>query len=77
MFWSSVLIISGLIFNRFNVSILALDIRSGYTYFPNWMEFAISIGLITDALLVIWLAYRFLPIVSHEEKQEVSYELPG
>jgi hypothetical protein len=31
------------------------------------MEFAISIGLVADALLVIWLAHRFLPIVSHEE----------
>jgi Ni/Fe-hydrogenase subunit HybB-like protein len=77
VFWSSVLVIIGLIFNRFNVSLLALGIRPGYVYFPHWMEFAISIGLIADALLVIWLAYRFLPIVSHQEKHEVSYELPG
>jgi Ni/Fe-hydrogenase subunit HybB-like protein len=77
VFWSSVLVIIGLIFNRFNVSMLALGIRPGYIYFPHWMEFAISIGLIADALLVIWLAYRFLPIVNHQEKQEVSYELSG
>jgi hypothetical protein len=31
------------------------------------MEFAISAGLVADALLVIWLAHRFLPIAHHEE----------
>jgi len=66
VFWSSVLVISGLVINRFNVSMLALEMRPGFTYFPHWMEFAISAGLVADALLVIWLAHRFLPIVEHE-----------
>ena len=49
-------------FNRFNVSMLALAMRPGYTYFPHWMEVAISVALVADALLVIWLAYRLLPV---------------
>jgi Ni/Fe-hydrogenase subunit HybB-like protein len=65
--WTSVMVILGLVLNRFNVSMLALDMRPGYTYFPHWMEFAISVGLVADALLVIWLAHRFLPIVRYEE----------
>ncbi|MGD9118543.1 MAG: Ni/Fe-hydrogenase cytochrome b subunit [Dehalococcoidia bacterium] len=77
VFWTSVLVIIGLIFNRFNVSMLAMDIRPGYVYFPHWMEFAVSIGLIADALLVIWLAYRFLPIANYQQTPEVSYELSG
>jgi len=72
VFWTSVLVIMGLIFNRFNVSMLALGMRPGYVYFPHWMEFAISIGLVADALLVVWLAYRFLPIIQHEEMAEVK-----
>jgi Ni/Fe-hydrogenase subunit HybB-like protein len=67
VFWTSVLVIVGLVINRFNVSLLALGMRPGYTYFPHWMEFAISAGLVADALLVIWLAHRFLPIAHHEE----------
>lgn len=67
VFWTSVLVIIGLIFNRFNVSMLALGMRPGYVYFPHWMEFAISIGLVADALLVVWLAYRFLPIIQQEQ----------
>ena len=67
MFWGAVLVIVGLVFNRFNASLFALAIRPGYTYFPHWMEFAVSIGLVADALLVTWLANRLLPIVQHEE----------
>jgi Ni/Fe-hydrogenase subunit HybB-like protein len=72
IFWTSVLVILGLMFNRFNVSMLALGMRPGYIYFPHWMEFAVSIGLVADALLVVWLAYRFLPIMQHEEAVEVK-----
>jgi len=67
VFRSAILVVAGLIFNRFNVSLLALSIRPGFTYFPHWMEFAISIGLVGDALLVIWLSYQFLRMAEHEE----------
>jgi len=72
VFWSSVLVIIGLVLNRFNVSMLALGMRPGTIYFPHWMELAISVGLVADALLVILLAHRLLPIVSHGEAIEGS-----
>jgi len=46
---------------------LALGMRPGFAYFPHWMEFAISVALVADALLVIWLAHRFLRIAPPEE----------
>jgi len=67
VFWGSTLVIFGLVLNRFNVSMLALGMRPGFTYFPHWMEVAISVALVADALLVIWLSYRFLHIAEHEE----------
>ncbi|MBM2824344.1 MAG: hypothetical protein HW402_8 [Dehalococcoidales bacterium] len=70
VFWSAALVVIGLIFNRFNVSMLALAMRPGFTYFPHWMEVAISAALVADALLLIWLAYRLLPITRHEEVAE-------
>lgn len=72
VFWTSVLVVIGLMFNRFNVSILAMEIRPGYTYFPHWMEFAVSIGLVADALLVVWLAHKFLPITGHQPGMEAA-----
>lgn len=67
VFTGAAFVVAGLIFNRFNVSMLALAIRPGYTYFPHWMEVAISAGLVADAMLVIWLAYRLLPMNYQEE----------
>jgi Ni/Fe-hydrogenase subunit HybB-like protein len=67
IFGTATLVILGLIFNRFNVSMLALEIRPGFTYSPHWMEVAISIGLVADAILVIWLAHRLLPMGDHKE----------
>jgi Ni/Fe-hydrogenase subunit HybB-like protein len=72
VFWSAVLVILGLVLNRFNVSMLALAMRPGFTYFPHWMEVAISVALVADAMLVIWLAYRLLPIAQHEEVAETT-----
>jgi len=69
LFWTSVLVVLGLIFNRFNVSMLALEIRPGYTYVPHWMEIAVSAGLVADAMLVIFLAHKLLPMVSYDEKE--------
>jgi Ni/Fe-hydrogenase subunit HybB-like protein len=66
LFWTAILVIIGLIINRFNVSLLALEPRPGTSYFPHWMEFAISAGLIADALLIFMAANRVLPIMHHE-----------
>jgi len=70
LFWSAVLVVLGLVFNRFNVSMLALEIRPGFTYIPHWMEFAISAALVADAMLVIFLAHRLLPM--HEEEEAAA-----
>jgi Ni/Fe-hydrogenase subunit HybB-like protein len=74
VFWSAVLVVLGLVFNRFNVSMLALAMRPGFTYFPHWMEVAISAALVADALLVIWLAYRLLPVAHPEEIAEANVQ---
>ncbi len=74
LFGTALLVIGGLIFNRFNVSLLWLAIRSGYAYFPHWMEFAISAGLIAWAIIVFMLAVRLLPIAGHRDE---AAEEPG
>jgi Ni/Fe-hydrogenase subunit HybB-like protein len=70
LFGSALLVIGGLIFNRFNVSLLWQTIRPGYTYFPHWMEFAVSAGLVAWAIIVFMLAIRLLPITKHHDEAE-------
>jgi len=72
IFFSATLVVLGLVLNRFNVSMFALAMRPGFTYFPYWMEVAISAGLVADACLVVWLAHRLLPMTGHEEAAETT-----
>jgi len=69
LFWVALLVVLGLVFNRFNVSLLALDIRPGYSYFPHWMEIAVSIGLVSWAILFVQLANRLLKMTDHDEDE--------
>jgi Ni/Fe-hydrogenase subunit HybB-like protein len=67
LLFGATLVVIGLMFNRFNVSMINQTIRPGYTYFPHWMEIALSVGLFADAMLVIWLANKLLPMQDHKE----------
>ena len=72
LFLSALLVVIGLIINRFAVSWLALAGRPGYTYTPHWMEFAVSVGLVAWAIIILMIANRYLPMHYHEGKWEVG-----
>jgi len=63
----ALLVVGGLMLNRFDVSWFALLSRPGTTYFPHWMEILISVGLVADALLVFQWAVRVFPVTRHRE----------
>jgi Ni/Fe-hydrogenase subunit HybB-like protein len=67
-------IVLGLALNRFIMSSIWLQIRPGYTYFPSWQEFAVSIGLVAWALIVFQIAVRLLPITQHHGEEEAKSE---
>ncbi len=63
----NVLVIGGVLLNRLNVCIFGLyrfEGASGISYFPSWMEFAITAALIALAVFVFKLAARHLPLLS-------------
>jgi Ni/Fe-hydrogenase subunit HybB-like protein len=64
--WSQVLVIAGVLMNRFNVNFLAQSNGPG-SYFPSLGEFALSIGLVSLAVFLYRWAVIALPIMSHEE----------
>jgi Ni/Fe-hydrogenase subunit HybB-like protein len=70
LLFSALLVVGGLVLNRFTVSWYALSGRAGYVYTPHWMEFAVSAGLVAWAIILIVLANRFLPL--HHEHPEVG-----
>ncbi|NQT48681.1 MAG: Ni/Fe-hydrogenase cytochrome b subunit [Chloroflexi bacterium] len=76
LFLCVLLVVGGLILNRFDVSWLALAGREGYTYFPDWMEFAVSAGLVAWAMIIMMLANSLLPMHHHEEVVEEESQPP-
>jgi len=54
----------GILFNRFNVSIIAMNWQVSPHYWPSWMEVTVSLALVTMGIwLFRWLVNR-LPVLS-------------
>ena len=71
LFWSSLCVIIGLVLNRLNVSLIGVEVMTWEeSYFPSWMEFAVSIAAVAAGLLAFSLIVRNFPI--YEESRPVS-----
>ena len=68
LYWTSVIIVMGFMANRLNVAINALQASAGVTYVPKWTEFAISLAVITAAVVAFRLAAIHLRIFPVEEE---------
>jgi len=65
LFSAAALVVAGLIINRLNVAIVGISARYD-TYYPHWMEIAISAGIVSAGILVFVLICRHFPVF--EEK---------
>ncbi len=53
---SSLMVIAGLLINRMNVAVVGITSTYGATYYPHWMEWAITAGIVAAGVL----AYLFI-----------------
>lgn len=62
--WSAVITVLGIIFNRFNISMLAYNyhLPAEDRYFPHWMEIGISIFIVTIGVVVFRFISTRMPI---------------
>ncbi len=67
LFWSAVLVVAGVVLNRFNVSLFWLVRPAEAWYFPHWMEFAITLAILSGGVVAYWLVARFLPLFVEEQ----------
>lgn len=76
-FFGAIVTLAGLIFNRFNVSWLAIkhpdplfympSFMANVKYFPTLPEIAVSVGVFSAGILALGLAIKYLPVFEHEE----------
>jgi Ni/Fe-hydrogenase subunit HybB-like protein len=66
---ASSMTILGMVGYRFNLCIVSFARPDGVSYFPTWMEFAVTIGIVASAMLVfIFFVERFnVALTEHEE----------
>ena len=60
--FAHLLIVLGMVTNRIDVAITAVQLRTGIPYTPHWMEFVVSIGVVALAMGLFNLAARNLPV---------------
>jgi Ni/Fe-hydrogenase subunit HybB-like protein len=63
----ALLIITGVVLNRFDVSLLAQEHLGGQSYFPSLGEFAISFGIVSAGILAFAFVAKFFPLFEDEE----------
>ncbi|WP_027370408.1 sulfate respiration complex protein HmcC [Desulfovermiculus halophilus] len=71
--WTAVLAVLGIVLNRFNVSLVAFNwhLAPDQRYFPSWMEFSISIFLVTLGVLAYTFVVTRMPVLfEHPEYAE-------
>ncbi len=62
LFAVAVLVITGFLLNRMNVSITGMEASSGVHYFPRWTEVAITLSIVGVGFLLFSLAVQYLNV---------------
>jgi Ni/Fe-hydrogenase subunit HybB-like protein len=84
----AIIVLLGMILNRFNVSWFAVKhpdpmfylptFMSNVNYFPTLPEVAVSIGIFSAGILAFGLAAKYLPVFEAEDKPEEAHQpAPG
>ncbi len=68
--FGALLIISGVILNRFDVTWFAIASVGGETYTPHWMEVALLAGVLAGVILIYSLIARYFPVY----EETVAYD---
>jgi Ni/Fe-hydrogenase subunit HybB-like protein len=69
---SSLMVIAGLLINRMNVAIVGITSTYGATYYPHWMEWAITAGIVAAGVLAYLFICSNFPVFApahHRPKQ--------
>lgn len=75
--FGALLVVLGFITHRLNVSITGMERAAGASYFPSWIEIAISLALVAAGIAMFGLAARHLPIFPPPIRDPRTPEAPA
>lgn len=71
----STLVVAGVVINRMNVVFTGMQRASGGSYFPSWIEWLVSIGLVSLGVLAyLFIAENFKIISGQEKEHSTDYD---
>ena len=68
IFSINLLVITGVLLNRLNVGLFSMETYNashGLSYSPTWMEFLVSLGIISLGIFLYKMSAKHLPLFSH------------
>lgn len=72
VFAASAMIVIGIVLNRMNVGIIGLIRQSNTAYFPSFIEFLITIGVLAGGLLAFKIIVKYFNVFSNGEREFVK-----
>jgi Ni/Fe-hydrogenase subunit HybB-like protein len=72
---ASMVVLFGLVLNRFNVSMFGMIQENQKIYYPSILESVVTVGIIAAHILFFALIARYFPIFEHHP-EEVDYSIP-
>jgi len=70
LFFGATTIILGFVLNRLNISLTGMESWAGVSYFPSWMEIAVTLSIVVVGFVVFRYAAKYLPVFNHEHEME-------
>jgi len=70
LFVASLMVIAGLLINRMNVAVVGITSTYGATYYPNWMEVAITAGIVAAGVLAYVVICSNFPVFASAHARE-------
>ncbi len=74
---ASGLTILGMVGYRFNLCVVAFARPEGVSYFPTWMEFAVTLGIVAAAILVFIFFVERLNVCAAEHEKDAADLISG
>jgi Ni/Fe-hydrogenase subunit HybB-like protein len=72
LFIGAVLVILGFVLDRMNISVAGMQAAAATSYFPSWMEIAVTLSIVTVGFIGFSLAAKHLPLFVHEAAAQPS-----
>ena len=72
LFFVNILVIAGVLLNRLNVSIFGVyrdQSANGFSYFPTWMEFVVTLAFISFSIVGFKVCVKYLRVFPETEAQ--------